>query len=134
MSTSCTPFCCPDPQRIWICSAIQMCVIKKGLLIMILWFLLAVYSMHSAQVKNRSTIFHIIMQIAFGPSTIVPRTTLLNKHYSTPGCQRTARLEFLDFLRTFLAGKLKIRTKLERRSSTPHSGYKTAVHCFHDRR
>ena len=61
-------------------------------------------------------------------------------YYSTPGrrrtCrQRTARLEFLDFLRTFLAGKLKIRTNLERRTSTVHSGHETcALHCFNDRR
>ena len=60
--------------------------------------------------------------------------------YSTPGrrrmCRRrTARLELLDFLRTLLAGKLKIRTNLERRSSTVHSGYQTcALRCFHDRR
>ena len=46
----------------------------------------------------------------------------------TPGRQRTARLEFLEFLRTFLAGKLKIRTNLERRSSTAHSSVKR-MHC-----
>ena len=28
----------------------------------------------------------------------------MSQRYSTPGSRRTARLEFLDFLRTFLAG------------------------------
>ena len=61
------------------------------------------------------------------------------RHTVLPGAEERVvkerpGLEFLDFLRTFLAEKLKIRTNLERRSSTVHSGYKTcALHCFHDR-